>query len=663
MTLLRQAVGEAPYIFVVGKGGVGKSTAAGALALELADAGIATHLISTDPAHSVADLFEQEVSGVTPCRCAPLLLLEELAAQARADAWLDHALAPVAELIERGSYLDDEDVAGFTRLALPGLDELMGLLRLTELAAGDRRVVVDTAPTGHTLRLLDAAAMYRGTARALRAMAEKAAAVGSAFARRPVRLAAEAIIDEMEAYASGFTDDVLRSAAFVVATRPGTVVAAETVRLSAALARRGLQVAATISIRSDDAQPAAGRASGVRLVVPRLRHPRGCDGLRAWRDALCADDTAGAAGAAEPGAQAGRAVGGVPAHDAPAHDAPAHDALAHDAPARDEPAREEPTHAAPRRVAPPAPRGARQWLEADAPPAPRGARQWLEADAPPRLLLFAGKGGVGKSTCAAAAALALARTRAVLLCSTDPAGSLADVFGTDVLAAGRAAPRLRVLQVDAAEQLERLRAAYRDDALAALEQLGLSQAAVLDRRVIEAVWDLAPPGIDEFAALAALLDAAESHEAVVLDTAPTGHFLRLLTLPGVALDWLRQLMRIVVKYRVAGAAGEVVEALVRTSRELRALERLIRDGSAAGVIVVTLPEPLVAAETQRLIGALADAAVPVAAVLVNRSPALHADADVSDVAAAVRLHAPALAAPPVGAAALHDFVDTWRIVA
>jgi arsenite/tail-anchored protein-transporting ATPase len=648
MTLLRQAVGEAPYIFVVGKGGVGKSTAAGALALELADAGIATHLISTDPAHSVADLFEQEVSGVTPCRCAPLLLLEELAAQARADAWLDHALAPVAELIERGSYLDDEDVAGFTRLALPGLDELMGLLRLTELAAGDRRVVVDTAPTGHTLRLLDAAAMYRGTARALRAMAEKAAAVGSAFARRPVRLAAEAIIDEMEAYASGFTDDVLRSAAFVVATRPGTVVAAETVRLSAALARRGLQVAATISIRSDDAQPAAGRASGVRLVVPRLRHPRGCDGLRAWRDALCADDTAGAAGAAEPGAQAGRAVGGVPAHDAPAHDAPAHDALAHDAPARDEPAREEPTHAAPRRVAP---------------PAPRGARQWLEADAPPRLLLFAGKGGVGKSTCAAAAALALARTRAVLLCSTDPAGSLADVFGTDVLAAGRAAPRLRVLQVDAAEQLERLRAAYRDDALAALEQLGLSQAAVLDRRVIEAVWDLAPPGIDEFAALAALLDAAESHEAVVLDTAPTGHFLRLLTLPGVALDWLRQLMRIVVKYRVAGAAGEVVEALVRTSRELRALERLIRDESAAGVIVVTLPEPLVAAETQRLIGALADAAVPVAAVLVNRSPARDAAVAMSMTASAVRLHAPALAAPPVGAAALHDFVDTWRIVA
>jgi arsenite-transporting ATPase len=279
------------------------------------------------------------------------------------------------------------------------------------------------------------------------------------------------------------------------------------------------------------------------------------------------------------------------------------------------------------------------------------------------MLLFAGKGGVGKSTCAAAAALALARTRDVLLCSTDPAGSLDDVLGP---VADRSAERLRVRQITPAEQLERLRDSYREDIEAALEGLGLSQSAKLDRRVIESLWDLAPPGLDELAATASILTASASHETIVIDASPTGHFLRLLEMPDIALGWTRQLMRVFVKYGIAGVAGNAAESLLELSRELKALREALHDGRSAAVIVVTLDEPMVRAETERLVAALDAAHVRVAAVLVNRSaPAVGGSREVASgwTGAETVLRAAALDPSPVGEHDLRRFVETWNIVA
>ena len=107
-------------------------------------------------------------------------------------------------------------------------------------------------------------------------------------------------------------------------------------------------------------------------------------------------------------------------------------------------------------------------------------------------------------------------------------------------------------------------------------------------------------GLDEVAALVALLDASASDETIVLDAAPTGHFLRLLEMPQLALDWTRQILRLMLKYGVAGAGANAAEALLRLARELRALGELLRDPDRAGTLLVTLPEPVVAAETERL---------------------------------------------------------------
>jgi arsenite/tail-anchored protein-transporting ATPase len=211
------------------------------------------------------------------------LVLEEHDAAAHARRWLEHATGHAAALIEAGTLLDAADVAGFTRLALPGVDELMAVLRLTELEAGGARVVVDTAPTGHALRLLDAAETHDGMARALQAMADKAGAVMSSFAGRPVRLQGEALIDELDATVRAWRR-LLAGAAFVVVTRDEEGVRAETMRLHQALRRRRLRIAATVVT---GAEPRAagtrrrGRARAGHGAGGRL--PRGAAAVRRSR--------------------------------------------------------------------------------------------------------------------------------------------------------------------------------------------------------------------------------------------------------------------------------------------------------------------------------------------------------------------------------------------
>ncbi len=118
------------------------------------------------------------------------------------------------------------------------------------------------------------------------------------------------------------------------------------------------------------------------------------------------------------------------------------------------------------------------------------------------------------------------------------------------------------------------------------------------RRLIE----IAPPGADELFAITRLSDlsADTSLAGVIVDTAPTGHFLRLLDLPSEAGEWVRELMRILLRYRELIPAGSFGEELVRASRALKDLEVTLHSERTA-VIVVTRPERIVVAETNRLI--------------------------------------------------------------
>jgi arsenite-transporting ATPase len=244
-------------------------------------------------------------------------------------------------------------------------------------------------------------------------------------------------------------------------------------------------------------------------------------------------------------------------------------------------------------------------------------------------VLFGGKGGVGKTTCAAAYALAFAAKhpkKRVLLLSTDPAQSLADVLGVPL---GDEAQRTcgvfaRELDANAAFRGERDR--YRDavdDLFDAL--LGGSRFdATFDRVVVRDLIDLAPPGLDELFATLALVDAltprdrkARPYDLVVVDTAPTGHTLRLLAMPKDALEWVHALLEILLKYRKVIGLGDLAGDLVTLAKKLRELETLLHDPSRARFVAVTRAAELPRLETARLVRALDRMRVPVGGVIVN----------------------------------------------
>ena len=308
----------------------------------------------------------------------------------------------------------------------------------------------------------------------------------------------------------------------------------------------------------------------------------------------------------------------------------------------------------------------------------------LEKDV--RWLLFGGKGGVGKSTCAAATALDLASRdpgARVLLISMDPAHSLGDVFGAAlgdhpaVVPGGP--PNLHVREIDAAAEMNRFREKYVaavDDAFAKI-----ARSAGGDQAAFRELIDLAPPGIDEVIAVAdvaeALTESKRRYDVIVTDTAPTGHALRLLQTPAVLRDWTMALMAILLKYREVVGAGTLAALLVQLSKRLRGLQEILRDPAQTRFVVVTRAAALPTAESAELLESLGSLGITVQAVIVNALGAGScARCRAASRAQAVEverlrrgpgagrgyaiIEAPAEVPPPHGAAALAEWGLGWR---
>src|SRR5262249_14350495 len=188
--------------FFAGKGGVGKTTCAAATALAAAERGQRVALISTDPAHSLGDAVGRPLTAAprrVPTRAGELDAVELNADQALA-RWLARRRPLLRTVAERGTYLDDEDLERVLRLSLPGVDELMALVELTRLAdrGGWERIVVDTAPTGHTLRMLDMPATLRRVAAALDGLHAKHRFLADSLGRGHRASGADHLIEELD---------------------------------------------------------------------------------------------------------------------------------------------------------------------------------------------------------------------------------------------------------------------------------------------------------------------------------------------------------------------------------------------------------------------------------------------------------------------------------
>jgi arsenite/tail-anchored protein-transporting ATPase len=244
----------------------------------------------------------------------------------------------------------------------------------------------------------------------------------------------------------------------------------------------------------------------------------------------------------------------------------------------------------------------------------------------PRTILYTGKGGVGKTSVAACTARACAaRGLRTLIVSTDPAHSLSESLGTELSAdATPAGDWLWGQEVSAQEEMERHWAGVQEW----LGELFLERG--LDR--ISAEELTVPPGMDELFSLLRLQDAHESGEweVIVVDCAPTGETLRLLSFPDVARWWIEKVFP--MERQILFAAGPIARSLLdiplpthavfadirRLSENLIQMNEILRDREACTIRLVMNPEKMVIGEAMRtftylnLYGYLTDA------VIVNR---------------------------------------------
>jgi arsenite/tail-anchored protein-transporting ATPase len=244
------------------------------------------------------------------------------------------------------------------------------------------------------------------------------------------------------------------------------------------------------------------------------------------------------------------------------------------------------------------------------------------------LTFFGGKGGVGKTTLGAAFALRLARrSEKTLLVSTDPAHSTSDVLGAKLSGEPtRVEENLWAVEVDAASDAEAYIERIKEDAR---ESVSTEVLPTVHKHL-----DLArsSPGIEEsamFDRMVELISLCPSrYDRIVFDTAPTGHTLRLLTLPALLSTWAEGMVRQREKVagmermlrNLAGKDGPEGDPILERLRERKnrfhhARHRLLED---ATFYLVLIPERLPIEETARTLEVLTQNGVHVGALIVNR---------------------------------------------
>jgi arsenite/tail-anchored protein-transporting ATPase len=594
------APSTARYLFFGGKGGVGKTTAASATALFLLNKlkrNDSILLFSTDPAHSLSDSLDTKIGNrlveVKQLRGARLVAYEMDAGLALERFRTAHG-AVLAEIAERGTLLDEEDINELLSLSLPGLDEVMSLFELSEIdRAGEyAHIVIDTAPSGHTSRLLRLPEVFDRMVKALDLMGDKHRYMVAHFARRKL------IADEVDLFLRDLSQRIesvrkllhdKEQTRFALVTIPEAMSVRETERYLELLREQNVPVRDLIINRVEHEHEACdycrARVSSQRPWLKQIarsfndlslhyvplmpKEVRGIDDLRQIGKLIWEGD--GVKPAATPSKRVSRR----------------NETVAQEG---------ESSFAVVSRVS-------------------------------PKIVIFGGKGGVGKTTAAAAFSLALAesnRQQKLLVFSTDPAHSLSDSFNEDIgeLKSGvDDNENLDAMEIDPGKWFEELKQRYRtwtDELFASLSG-GSRMEIKFDREAMRELVELTPPGIDEIAALGTISDLLDSerYHTIILDTAPTGHLIRFLELPQVALSWIRTFMKLLLKYQHVMRANQVAEELVALSKSIKKVLALLTDGERCEFVGVAIPERMSLEETVDLAKSLEKLKVPLSKLLIN----------------------------------------------
>ena len=242
-----------------------------------------------------------------------------------------------------------------------------------------------------------------------------------------------------------------------------------------------------------------------------------------------------------------------------------------------------------------------------------------------KLILVGGKGGVGKTTSASAIALHLSEKIAegekILLFSTDPAHSISDSFNIKV----EDTPTKITDNLDAIEiNVDKLMKEFKGQHKEAIQEL-LTKTASLDQQEADHALELAIPGIDEFMSLVKLSSFLEQniYKSVVVDTAPTGHTLRLLSMPNAVNSWLIFFSGLHNKYKgimrlLTGINTSDIESFISALTEgICKTHMLITDSEKTEFVIVTIPDLMTIEETKRLFINLYSAGIKVNNLIIN----------------------------------------------
>ncbi len=245
-----------------------------------------------------------------------------------------------------------------------------------------------------------------------------------------------------------------------------------------------------------------------------------------------------------------------------------------------------------------------------------------------RILFFGGKGGVGKTTCASAIALAAAREgKRVLLVSTDPAHSTSDIFERQFSREEQEVyPGLTGIEIDSEFEARRYIDGVKDQIAKLFSPAILKEA----ERQIELASTM--PGVEEVALFDRIGDVivsrADSFDLVVFDTAPTGHTMRLLRMPELMGSWIEALSRrrrnlVSLNQNIEKKSGSepdpILTALERRKQKLEEVRVRLMQHNFTGFVLVLIPERLPIEESARAAEILRESNVNVCAILVNRT--------------------------------------------
>jgi len=254
-----------------------------------------------------------------------------------------------------------------------------------------------------------------------------------------------------------------------------------------------------------------------------------------------------------------------------------------------------------------------------------------------KIIMFGGKGGVGKTSCAASSAIwAAEHGRNTLIISTDPAHSLGDSLGVEL------PPGIPTL----IEEVENLTALEINPKANMAEFRGLTDINPLEEMGmgdmmggmpligdLEDLTSMNPPGIDEALAFGKILEFIETEhdfDLVIFDTAPTGHTLRFLSLPDTLSGWIGKLIK--MRMRLGNMFGALKRLFTHEEKEkdnsLDVLERLnqsiinakddLTNPIKNSFVIVMIPEEMAILETGRLLNELVKYGIPVSNIIVNQ---------------------------------------------